>query len=116
MPASGTRSTGGRCESCSTSSNASDDDSVSDAPLIKNMNQLKLKTNMQDLQVTTGYASVLIPMWSTLISSVNEARDIELPVMDNCDPGQKCICLRDCGVSEENCACGSSLTRPLAIP
>ena len=80
-PASGTRSTGGRCESCGTSSNASDGDSVSDAPLIKNMNQLKLNTNMQDRQRTTGYASVHVPTWSTLNSSVNEARDVESPAM-----------------------------------
>ena len=81
-PASGTRSAGGRCESCGTSSNASDGDSVSDAPLIKNMNELKLNTNMQDRQRTTGYASVHVPTWSTLNSSVNKARDVESPAME----------------------------------
>lgn len=80
-PASGTRSAGGRCESCGASSNASDGDSVSDAPLIKNMNQLKPNTNMQDRQRITGYASVHVPTWSTLNSSVNEARDVEPPAM-----------------------------------
>ena len=80
-PASGTRSAGGRRESCGTSSNASDSDSVSDAPLIKNMNQLKPNTNVKDRQRTTGYASVHVPTWSTLNPSVNEARDVESPAM-----------------------------------
>ena len=80
-PTSATRSASGRCGSCGASTVASDGDSSSDSPLVKHVDHLKLNTSVRDFQDIRGNGLVDVQTWSTITSSVDEAREPQSPAM-----------------------------------